>query len=120
MPDLAPQLRARTKERAVFGTFVKLGRREVIEILANAGLDFAICDLEHSQISEQEASIMILAGLACDLPVMVRVADFQPGLINRLMESGSAGIQLVGKAADHALTYSELPVIERSRYPWEI
>src|ERR1043166_8158236 len=29
---------------------VKLGRREVIEILALAGLDFAICDLEHSQI----------------------------------------------------------------------
>lgn len=94
MPDLAAQLRSKIQERAVFGTFVKLGRREVIEILANAGLDFAICDLEHSQISEHEASIMILAGLACGLPVIVRVADFQPGLINRLLEAGAAGIQL--------------------------
>ena len=94
MPDLAAQLRSKIQERAVFGTFVKLGRREVIEILANAGLDFAICDLEHSQISEQEASTMILAGLACGLPVIVRVADFQPGLVNRLLEAGAAGIQL--------------------------
>jgi len=94
MPDLAAQLRNKMEARAVFGTFVKLGRREVIEILANAGLDFAICDLEHSQISEQEASIMILAGLACGLPVIVRVADFQPGLVNRLLEAGAAGIQL--------------------------
>lgn len=27
--------------------------------------------------------------------------------------------ELVGKAADQALTYSELPAIERTRYPWE-
>jgi 2-keto-3-deoxy-L-rhamnonate aldolase RhmA len=94
MPDLAAQLRNKIQERAVFGTFVKLGRREVIEILANAGLDFAICDLEHSQITEQETSIMILAGLACGLPVIVRIADFQPGLVNRLLEAGAAGIQL--------------------------
>lgn len=94
MTDLAAQLRSKIQERAAFGTFVKLGRREVIEILAYAGLDFAICDLEHSQISEQEASIMILAGLSCALPVIVRVADFQPGLINRLLEAGAAGIQL--------------------------
>jgi 2-keto-3-deoxy-L-rhamnonate aldolase RhmA len=94
MPSSAAQLRSRLTTRAVFGTFVKLGRREVIEILAAAGLDFAICDLEHSQISEQEAAITILAGRACGLPVIVRVADFEPGLINRLLEAGAAAIQL--------------------------
>jgi 2-keto-3-deoxy-L-rhamnonate aldolase RhmA len=80
--------------RAVLGTFVKLGRREVIEILALAGLDFAICDLEHSQITEAEAGHMIAAGNGSGLPVIVRVAHFDPGQINRLLEAGAAGIQL--------------------------
>lgn len=94
MPSSAAQLRAKIAGGAAFGTFVKLGRREVIEILASAGLDFAICDLEHAQISEHEAGVMILAGRACDLPVIVRVADFEPGLVNRLLEAGAAGIQV--------------------------
>ncbi|HET9365185.1 MAG TPA: aldolase/citrate lyase family protein, partial [Candidatus Angelobacter sp.] len=80
--------------RAVTGTFVKLGRREVIDILALAGLDFAICDLEHSQITEQEAGDLITAGRACAFPVIVRVAHFDSGQINRLLEAGAAGIQL--------------------------
>jgi 2-keto-3-deoxy-L-rhamnonate aldolase RhmA len=65
--------------RAVLGTFVKLGRREVIEVLALAGLDFAICDLEHSQITGAEAGNMIAAGRGCGLPIIVRIAHFDPG-----------------------------------------
>jgi 4-hydroxy-2-oxoheptanedioate aldolase len=94
MPSSAAQLRSKLSAGPVFGTFVKLGRREVIEILSAAGLDFAICDLEHSQISEQEAGVMILAGAACGLPVIVRIARFDEGLLNRLLEAGAAGIQL--------------------------
>lgn len=88
------QLRDKIDTRTVLGTFVKLGRREVVEILAIAGLDFAICDLEHSQITEAEAGHMIAAGRSCGLPIIVRVADFDSGQINRLLEAGAAGIQL--------------------------
>lgn len=94
MKSLAAQLREKLNARAVIGTFLKLGRREVIEILAIAGLDFVICDLEHSQITEQEAGNLITAGRACDLPVIVRIAHFDPGLVNRLLEAGAAGIQV--------------------------
>jgi 2-keto-3-deoxy-L-rhamnonate aldolase RhmA len=94
MGSVAEQLRSKMNSRSVLGTFVKLGRREVIEILALAGLDFAICDLEHSQITETEAGHMIAAGQSCALPVIVRIAHFDPGLINRLLEAGAAGIQL--------------------------
>jgi 4-hydroxy-2-oxoheptanedioate aldolase len=94
MGSVAEQLRSKINSRSVLGTFVKLGRREVIEILALAGLDFAICDLEHSQITEAEAGQMIAAGRSCGLPVIVRIAHFDPGEINRLLEAGAAGIQL--------------------------
>ena len=94
MPSLAADLREKMKARPAVGTFVKLGRREVIEILALAGLDFAICDLEHSQVTETEAGNMIAAGRSCGLAVIVRVAHFDPGQINRLLEAGAAGIQL--------------------------
>jgi 2-keto-3-deoxy-L-rhamnonate aldolase RhmA len=94
MASVAEQLRNKMNLRSVLGTFVKLGRREVIEILALAGLDFAICDLEHSQITEAEAGYMIGSGRSCGLPVIVRIAHFDPGQINRLLEAGAAGIQL--------------------------
>jgi 2-keto-3-deoxy-L-rhamnonate aldolase RhmA len=94
MPSLAAQLRQKLNARPIIGTFVKLGRREVVEILALAGLDFAICDLEHSQITEQEAGNLITAGRACAFPVIVRVAHFDPGQLNRVLEAGAAGIQL--------------------------
>ncbi len=94
MASVAAQLRSKMNTRSVLGTFVKLGRREVIEILALAGLDFAICDLEHSQVTEAEAGHMIAAGQSCGFPIIVRVAHFDPGIINRLLEAGAAGIQL--------------------------
>src|ERR1041385_7035479 len=94
MATLAAQLRNKINSRSILGTFVKLGRREVIEILALAGLDFAICDLEHSQITEAEAGHMMAAGRNCGLPIIVRVAHFDPGQINRLLEAGATGIQL--------------------------
>ena len=94
MASIAARLRTKMNSRSVLGTFVKLGRREVVEILALAGLDFAICDLEHSQITEAEAGHMITAARSCGLPVIVRAAGFDSGEINRLLEAGAAGIQL--------------------------
>ncbi len=74
-----PPLRAKMASQPTFGTFIKLGRREVVEIVARAGFDFAICDLEHSQISEQDASHLIVGGIASGLPIIVRLASFDAG-----------------------------------------
>ena len=93
MRDAPPALRDELAERPLHGTFLKLPRREVVEIVAGAGFDFAICDLEHAQMTEGEAREVILAGIACGLPIVVRVASLDPGLVNRLLEAGAAGIQ---------------------------
>lgn len=56
---------------------------------------------------------MILAGTGCGLPVIVRIADFEPGLVNRLLEAGAAGIQV-----PQVQTIEQAAVIRRAcRYP---
>jgi 2-keto-3-deoxy-L-rhamnonate aldolase RhmA len=92
-PARAP-MRQLLKEKPLLGTFLKLGQREVVEICARSGFDFAICDLEHSQITKRGAETVILTGIAAGLPVVVRIPSLDPGLINRLLEAGAAGIQL--------------------------
>jgi 2-keto-3-deoxy-L-rhamnonate aldolase RhmA len=87
-------LRQRMADGAVIGTFVKLPRPEVIAILALAGFDFAICDLEHSQITAAECRDVLQAARAEGLPVVVRVPALDRGLINTVLEAGAAGIQL--------------------------
>jgi len=87
-------LRTLLEERAAIGTFLKLPRPEVVAILALSGFDFAICDLEHSQISTAECRDVLQAARAEGLPVVVRVPELDRGMINRVLEAGAAGIQL--------------------------
>lgn len=87
-------LREMLTERQCFGTFLKLARPEVVDVLALAGFDFVICDMEHAQMAEQEARSVIRACVAVALPVVVRLPDPSQGLVNRLLEAGATGIQL--------------------------
>lgn len=80
-------------ERAV-GTFVKLPATEVIDIIGLAGLDFAVVDLEHSQLTEGDALRLVRHAAATATPALVRLPDCDSGLINRSLEAGAAGIQL--------------------------
>jgi 2-keto-3-deoxy-L-rhamnonate aldolase RhmA len=80
--------------RPCFGTFLKLPRPEVVDLIALAGFDFVICDMEHAQIAEAEARTVIKACVAVGLPAIVRLPDPAQGLVNRLLEAGAAGIQM--------------------------
>jgi 2-keto-3-deoxy-L-rhamnonate aldolase RhmA len=83
----------RLRAGPLIGTFLKLPRPEIVELLGLAGLDFVVCDIEHGQITEREARDVVLAGRATGVDVVVRVADVDRGQINRLLEAGAAGIQ---------------------------
>lgn len=76
-----------------FGPFLKLPRPEVVDLLAQAGYDFVIVDMEHGQISEPEARTVITACAAAGLPAVVRLPDASSGIVNRLLEAGAVGIQ---------------------------
>jgi 4-hydroxy-2-oxoheptanedioate aldolase len=76
------------------GVFVKLPSTEVIDIVAASGFDFAVVDLEHSQLSEADARALVRHGRATSLPTLVRIPELDRGTVNRLLEAGAAGIQL--------------------------
>lgn len=81
------------RTRQLRGTFVKLPALEVIEIVA-ASLDFAVVDLEHSQLGESECLRLVRHAYVLDFPVLVRLPSVDRGVVNRLLEAGAAGIQL--------------------------
>ena len=87
-------LRAALQQGPVIGTFLKLPRPEAVDLLALAGFDFLICDLEHAQLDEADARTVLLAAREHGMPVVVRVEGLVRGTINRLLEQGAAGIQL--------------------------
>jgi 4-hydroxy-2-oxoheptanedioate aldolase len=87
-------LKRKLAEGPCFGTFVKLGRPEVAEILALSGFDFLICDMEHAPVTEIEARAFIKASVSLDVPVIVRLPEPAPGTVNRLLEAGAVGIQM--------------------------
>lgn len=89
-----PDLKLLLDQRPIVGTFLKLPRPEVVAVLTHAGFDFLICDLEHSQADERACREVILSARAEGIPVIVRVAEADRGIINRLLEAGAAGIQL--------------------------
>ncbi|MEU1980888.1 aldolase/citrate lyase family protein [Nocardia sp. NPDC019395] len=73
---------------------MKIPGGEVVDLIALAGFDFAVLDLEHSQLTYAEARHALTAARANDLPMTVRIPTLDTGLVNRLIEAGAAGIQL--------------------------
>jgi 4-hydroxy-2-oxoheptanedioate aldolase len=76
------------------GLFLKLPSTEIVDVVRASPLDFAVVDLEHSQLSEGQARALLRHGAAVGLPMLVRLPALDKGLVNRLLEAGAAGIQL--------------------------
>jgi 4-hydroxy-2-oxoheptanedioate aldolase len=76
------------------GVFVKLAALEVMDVVAASGLDFAVVDLEHSQLVEADALRLVRHARALGFPALVRLPELDRGTVNRLLEAGAAGIQL--------------------------
>jgi 2-keto-3-deoxy-L-rhamnonate aldolase RhmA len=77
---------------AAVGTWVKLPAPEVVEIVAKAGFDVVVIDLEHTMLSLETVSTMIgLARLAGVRP-LVRVPDHGHAVIQRVLDAGASGV----------------------------
>jgi staphyloferrin B biosynthesis citrate synthase len=78
-------------ERLV-GTFVKIPDVSVIEVLAQAGLDFLCIDGEHAAWDRGRMDAALAVARALDMPVLVRVAAATPQDILAALDLGAVGV----------------------------
>ncbi|NIF93368.1 aldolase/citrate lyase family protein, partial [Burkholderia sp. Cy-637] len=89
----APMLKASLGDPADgprFGVFCSTPAPLTIELIAAAGYDFAIVDLEHTLIDGATLTAMLLAARASGLAVLVRVAALAQ--VAPALDQGAQGI----------------------------
>jgi 2-keto-3-deoxy-L-rhamnonate aldolase RhmA len=80
------------EHRGLIGTWVKLPTVEVVELLALAGLDFVIIDLEHGTLNIETVSQMIGTARLMGLRPYVRVPAATAAYVQPVLDAGAAGI----------------------------
>lgn len=74
------------------GTWIKLPALESVELIAGAGFDFVVIDLEHSPLNIETAFALIGTAAARGMSPIVRIPATDIGLIQRVLDSGAHGI----------------------------
>ncbi len=95
------------------GTFVKTNSVHVIEILALSGMHFVVVDAEHAPFDRAAIDLLVLAGRAAGIPVMVRIPDSAPATVLSVLDVGAAG--LLVPHVDSAAHARELVALTRCR-----
>lgn len=80
------------RRERLLGTFVKSTDPAVVEIVAQAGVDFIILDTEHRAIPQANLTTALLTARLYGLPVLVRVADSRASTISLALDEGALGI----------------------------
>lgn len=76
------------------GTWVKLPAVESMELVALAGFDFAVIDLEHSAMDLETMHRHIGIALLTGVAPIVRVPSLDGGIVQRVLDAGAEGIML--------------------------
>src|SRR5579871_6870495 len=74
------------------GTWVTLGHPAIAEIMASAGFDWVVVDLEHSVISIEQAGNLIRTIEQCGVAPLVRLTSNDAEQAKRVMDAGAHGI----------------------------
>lgn len=97
------QLKSKLAQSEItIGSWITLGHPSIAEIMANAGFDWLVLDMEHSvlELSEIQMLIQVLDMKKC--PAIVRLTSNHPDQIKRVMDAGASGVMvpMVRSAAD--------------------
>ncbi len=84
------------------GSWITLAHPAISEIMARAGFDFLVVDLEHSVITIREAEELIRVIGLCGAAPLVRLTSNDANLIKRVMDAGAHGVivPMVNSRAD--------------------
>lgn len=90
------------QNQLTLGSWVTLGHPSIAEILAMAGYDWLVVDMEHTTISIEQAGELIRVIDLCGVAPLVRLTSNHPDQIKRVMDAGAHGIvvPMVNSVAD--------------------
>ena len=74
------------------GTFIFSHDAAVVETVGRAGFDFALIDMEHTSLELPDVKAHIRAAAAVNIAALVRVPNFDGGVVGRVLDSGADGI----------------------------
>ena len=74
------------------GSWLNLSSPFLTEMMAKAGFDWLVIDMEHGTSGQTELVDLIQVIDLAGLPALVRVGDNNPYLIKRAMDAGASGI----------------------------
>lgn len=104
------------------GTWLFLPSPDVVEVVGLAGLDFVVIDMEHSPITYENTSSMIVAAESKGIAPYVRISELSASHILRTLDTGAHGIQIphveTAEDAREIIQYSKYhPLGERGMSP---
>lgn len=103
------------KKELVLGTWCVLPSASVINVLAKAGLDFVIFDMEHGPMDFHLVYGMIMAAEVDGCEAIVRVSNNNESEILRVLDSGASGVMVPHiesvKDREKAISYIKYPPI---------
>src|SRR5665213_2813716 len=84
--------RVRCAGRGLLGTWVKIPAFETVELLAHAGFDFVVIDLEHSPLALDRVYELIFATQRLGMAALVRLPDQLGTPVQPLLDAGADGL----------------------------
>ena len=84
--------RLRTAERGLLGTWVKIPTFETVQLLAHAGFEFVVVDMEHAPHALDRANELVFAAQAMGMAALVRLPDHSGSTIQPLLDGGADGL----------------------------
>ncbi len=80
------------QKKVTLGSWITLAHSSIAEIMASAGYDWLVVDLEHTTISIEQAGELIRVIDLCGVAPLVRLTSNHPDQIKRVMDAGAHGI----------------------------
>jgi len=80
------------KNELTIGSWITLAHPAIAEIMAKAGFEWLVVDLEHSVITIREAEELIRIIELCGVTPLVRLSANDPVQIKRVMDAGAHGV----------------------------
>ena len=91
--EAPPSLRHRVRAgHRLLGTFSVIPSTDVVELIALAGFDFVILDMEHGPYTLELVHRCLLAAAARRLPAVVRVPENNASAIGAVLDAGADGV----------------------------